>query len=215
MKTQRSRIVALAAVAALAMAGPAWAQGEAQVPNATVLLNQGMVSNRLTTSAMWTQFTDSVHELRGAVAAEQWDAALPKVREVRGRIDRMMASKVIDHEARLLVSELRPFVVELEERLVQGRGRGLVRGVDAFLAHINRTQGELLAAGHIERMGGGAGPWRLPGLPRTQANPQPVPVAPPPTDENLERPTNDRPQNQDLSPGNERNQMDEWREPID
>ena len=196
MTTIRSRILALAAVAALAMTQPAAAattaapEGQAPVgkaPGVTYVLDKGVTSNRLATSRMWSGLYDAVQELRADAAAEKWDAALVKVREVRTRIDALAGSKVVDHRARLLVRELRPHAVDLEERIVTGRGRGVLRGVDALIAQVGRTQNELLASGAMERMGGGAGAWRLPAMPEVKVYP----------------------------PGNERNQMEEWRGPND
>lgn len=199
MTTHRSRILALAAVAALATAAPAWAQDPApagepaqgQRPAVTNVLDKAVSSNRLATARMWTELHDAAQLLRAEAADENWDAALKRVREVRARIDRMAASGVVERDARLIVAELRPFAVDIEERITHGRGGGVLRGVDTLLAHVARTQNELLAAGHMERMGGGAGPGRLPKMPEVKVYPK------------------------GQAPGNERNQIDEWREPID
>ncbi len=221
MTTHRIRSWALAAVAAVAVTGPAWAAEPAPAgkpPAVTYVLDKGVTSNRIATARMWTELSDATQQLRADVAAENWDAALKRVREVRTRIEQASASKVVDHSARLMISELRPFAVSIEQRIVRGRTGGLLRGVDTLIAHVGRTQTELLAAGHMERMGGGAGAGRLPKLPEVKiyppgTGPEAVPPAPPPTDENVDKPTEDP--NRNLSPGNERNQMDEWREPID
>lgn len=227
MSTHRSRILALAAVAALATAGPAWANGTTapegqatgQKPAVTYVLDKGVTSNRLATARMWTELHDATQALRAEAAAENWDAALKRVHEVRTRIDRMTASGVVDRNARMIVAELRPFAVDIEERITHGRGGGVLRATDKLIAHVARTQNELLAAGHMERMGGGAGPWRMPKMPEVRIYPKgtepKVEPAPPPTDENLERDDANEDPNRNLSPGNERNQMDEWREPID
>lgn len=231
MTTHRMRIWALAAVAAVAVTGPAWAAEpapqetmpqsnapEGKPPAVTYMLDKGVTSNRLATARMWTELSDATQLLRTAVVAEDWDQALKRVREVRTRIDQISASKVVDRNARLIIGELRPFAVSLEQRITHGRGRSVLRGVDTLLAQVARTQNELLASGAMERMGGGAGAWRMPKMPEVKiyppgTGPEAVPPAPAPKEEDRDSPNEDP--NRNLSPGNERNQMEEWREPID
>jgi hypothetical protein len=211
--------LALAALAAVAMTGPAWAATsipEGKAPGVTYVLDKGVTSNRLATARMWTSMYDTAQALRADVAAERYDEALTKVREVRARIEQMQASKVVDQPARLLVNELRPFAVSLEQDIAAGRTRNLLRGVDTMIGHLNRTQNELIAAGHMERMGGGAGAWRLPKMPEVKIYPpgtgaEVVPAAPPPKTEVApgDAPMDDP--NRSVTPGNERNRIDENR----
>ena len=216
MTMHRSRILALAAAAALIVSGPAWAAAsipEGSATSAGEVLERGVTSNRLVTARMWSELHDVTQALRADAAAENWDTALARVREVRTRIDALAASRVVDHQARLLISELRPFAVSLEQRIVNHRTGGVLRGVDTLLAHLQRTQNELLAAGHMERLGGGAGRGVAPREPAVQVYPPGMEPQTVPREPELETP--EEAPNRSVQPGNERNTIDEWREPID
>lgn len=197
MSRYRFRILALAAVAALAAAGPARAEEAApaaKAPADAKYLDKAAASNRVVAARMWSDLQVATQRLRAEAAAEDWPAALRRVREVRAHIERLGSSRVVEHQARLIIAELHPFAVDIEERIVKGRGRTVLRGVDTLIGHVGRAQQELIAAGHMTPMGGGAG-------------------LAPPTDENLERRLEDP--NRNLSPGHERNQMEDWRGPED
>lgn len=171
MIKQASRALALATVAAIAFAGPALAQGAAGAPaGVTYSLERDVTSNRIATALMYGELTDAANALRAKVAAQDWTAAQTGVGAVRARIDAIKASAVVDQKARLLIAELRPHAVSIERDLM-ARKAVSVRTVDMLIAQIERINGELLQAGLMERMGGGAGRGTIPRLPEVRIYP--------------------------------------------
>jgi hypothetical protein len=128
------------------------------------------------------------------------------VQGLRARIEKMQAADVVDPKARLLVAELRPHAVSIERDLATKK-KASVRDVDMLIGQIERINGELLQAGLMERMGGGAGRG-VPKLPEVRIYPpgtgaEAVPTAPRPEVAPVIPPP--------VAPTENKNQIDEWR----
>lgn len=161
------------------LATPAFASvpvTEAAVTTQTVL-DPAIISNRLATARLWADMTDAAQRTRQEVSVSDWGTALVKVRVTRAQVEKMQADKAVAREARLLLAELRPSLVDLESRVIRRNGASL-RYADLVLKRIDRMQTELIAQGLMDKgVGGGAG-VAVPQQPEVLIIPHGQPVPP-------------------------------------